>query len=543
MKVNSDSFRWGRASLGSLSLLLLVLTGCDLRGGADVQPSPGPAVAESTPLVAGEHPEAGSSQHPLAPPPVDTENITMAEPPLPQGRISMPVADNAPGQSLVELSAILANRDLHRSYGEVVKSRTERDEPPEGARCFRKAGYNLGLTRICGERLPLVSFENHPDQLKEVLSVAYDLPFGLALPLTAEAESSLQILRERAPENLVHLFVTLQGASDEACRQLGEIPHVKSLDVGYGVSAKQLQLMLSADRFEAVFIRHLGEIDTQELGDILRPLKNLKRLQIRQQVGIQTASMTPVYLALIDMPQLEFLSLTTGQSSQADVAMFFQMGEHPRLQELEITSEPLSYALQDLDRFPRLEELSLCVYSLDVWAQRAVLALLPRDREPTLRKLKLMPMTHDGKEAESFSGLAALSLISALARHTSLEYPDVPLSVESVGSLEAFTRMPRLRLLPVKTLNLNRETLTLLCRMPHLEALEVRSLEFGAESAHLLPWLPILSLHITQPATLTDERARMLGQASRLKYVSWWDNCGMSKFTHDIPHIDFREYD
>ena len=167
MGLNSDHSRLSRSCLGSLSLLLLVLTGCDLRGGADVQSPPGPAVAESIPPVTAEHPEAGSSQRQFAPPPVETEGIAMAESPFPQPPISKPVADKATDQSLVELSAILANRDLHRSYGEVVKSRTESHDPPEGARCFRTAGYNLGLTKICGERLPLVSFENHPDQLQE----------------------------------------------------------------------------------------------------------------------------------------------------------------------------------------------------------------------------------------------------------------------------------------------------------------------------------------------------------------------------------------
>lgn len=441
-----------------------------------------------------------------------------------------------------ELSAILANRELHRAAQNPspLPESSPPNVPPE-LRHIYEAIHNIHMTKVDGDWLPVVSLFKSTEMLEQVFALEFDRAWGLRITLTAETESAIRVLEEQTPRNLVHLSLTLNDVSDAGCRRLSVLPNVNSLELEGIFSTEQLQLLLELDHFESVTIVHLGqEFDTHQIAEILRPLNNLKRFTIDRSPPNAQPNMMPIYEALTIMSQLEHVSIRAGIASEESVIKFLTEGDRMNLKTLAISSEPLDWSVWDLHRIPNVERLSLCMSPRSDWIVKAVNIL---SHAGNIRSLRLVPYTDDMKEAEPYHGATAAKLIGALSRHTALEDLQIPIKVDSPEILEGLTHLPHLKTLPVQGLDLNQKTLAIIGRMPKLEHLTVNKLEFGPESSHLMPWLTITSLHVDKQETLTDERAEMLGLAPRLRHISWWGGNGMTRFPDHIPHIEFQEYD
>ncbi|MEZ5942803.1 MAG: hypothetical protein R3C18_15520 [Planctomycetaceae bacterium] len=452
----------------------------------------------------------------------------------------------SPEQQIADLSAILAHRERMRQYGEIPLNPAWHDNPPNpppAMQPFLEAHFNVHMQQVCGEWLPILHlYPGTKATLKDLLDVESTVPFGVEFQFEPENGDFLATLEEHASENLVHLTVGLTNLSLDDCRRLGELPHLKSVRLG-GMPAEKFTAVIGSDHLEAITTTYLHEdFGVTELAASLQGLRHLKRLRVGHTRSRPSPPVDALLEALSQLPQLEYIDIEPQDCSREAITHFMTNCEHTALRTLKLNSHTTFDVLEELNRLPNLEELSL---HASIHSER-IPACIQHYQGKRLQKLTLIAFD-DYNNPEGpvvFSESRSAKIIKALSRHENLERVDVPLQLSAPGILESLTRLPRLRTLHVKDFDLNYESLRVLARMQRLDHLTVRSLDFGPEVNHLLPWLSIRTLHIENPATLTDDRARQLGQVPRLWHVSYWDAPRVRLETmDDIPQIEFQEYD
>jgi len=150
--------------------------------------------------------------------------------------VDFPLGALPPEQrQLAELSTILAFREFHRSFPPAPEWEwipNPPEPPPEQFALHNKVGH-VRMVNVFGEWITMVELfgaKDYSRRVDEVLNFRWTTPFGLQFD-NPPSESVLATFQEKGPERLVHIAVRCHGLSEEGCRILSELPHVKSIDV------------------------------------------------------------------------------------------------------------------------------------------------------------------------------------------------------------------------------------------------------------------------------------------------------------------------
>jgi len=552
-----------RYSLGiSLCGMLLTLSACGRRDRAvqevviaptDVQfvrttPEAGSMLRGHSDFEAGStlspsfHMEAGSTFSGRGRSGFSTRDLSPGFQPMPMQPRRPRITDS---QRMLELNAILANREFHRSLDKQYGSEPVYEE----------------LKGVPEENmLELVSIDrkSFPNKLKAALKekAGQNVTLSLSYIQGEVGEELNAILDEGDPitiniPEIQSVRINSTRLSPEAWDAIARLPKLECLELN-GTSMTDKELLSILDRHQLSRLQISYGVSNLSVDSLLQiqHQKSLRRLKIDGLTFLNQPKRISEFLTTLgQLSGLEELHISLPPNeriSREEIAKFVQgdflsgpIKETLKVLRVYNVSMP-EKCIQDL---PQLEKLSASIQSSPY--QYPITLRQLSQQSPQIRILSLS----DRAQLE-LNAKQAQEVIGALSAMKHLEEFRTRVIVDGTPDLESLTRHPKLRKFYGLDIKVDHKTLYQLSRMPHLEEIGVGEFAFDIDSQHLCPWLTnVRSIHIEEPCSLTDERFHMLATIPQLEGISFWSKvCQRPKgFSWEIaseyPHIQVNEYD